>query len=142
MLKGGESGEDEREEDVGSIDGDKRELQRRNGVQFSSREPQECPPTYARSRNQLTHRHGEVGSRRGKGEPGEADEAFSIPVEPTLVSPQTVHTGIYEGFVMVHSTAEASIPAQSEPAIPQTLTWSPVSFGYGFNVHGKHMRYV
>lgn len=58
-------------------------------------------------------------------------ESTSIPVRSAeMVSHQGVHTGIYEGFILAQSTAESALPTQSEPAIPQTLAWSPASFFY------------
>lgn len=116
--EGEEGREVEKEGDGENIDEEEGELQRQSGVQFSSREPQErlsSPPAYAHLQQQRLQRHGEVEGKRSKGEMLKA-----------RTSPHAAPTGIYEGFVIAQSTAVTSIPTQSEPAIPQTLAWSPV----------------
>ncbi|VDO01338.1 unnamed protein product [Rodentolepis nana] len=136
MFKTGESGEEEgsavaveNEDDV--ADGENLEedveLRRRIGVQFSSREPQECPSIpsgYSRLQHQprsITRRGGE-----GKKVKGGLVESPSIAVGSVeIASHQGTHTGIYEGFILVQSTAESAPPTRSEPAIPHTQTWSP-----------------
>lgn len=144
MLKPGESGEDEEREPDDELeangenidDDDGGEFRSRSGVQFSSKEPQECPPTpaYARPQHQRpARRGGGVESKKLKGL-----ESSSIPVRSAEVTSQAVPTGIYEGFILAQSTGDACLPTQSEPAIPQTLTWSPVSSAISFNsrIHG------
>nr|CDS19063.1 merlin:moesin:ezrin:radixin [Echinococcus granulosus] len=128
----GEEGEEEREvEEEGdgeNIDEKEGELQRQSGVQFSSRESQErlsSPPAYAHLQHQRRQRHGGAEGRRSKGETIKGIDLPSDPVRLAQASPHAVPSGIYEGFVMAHSAAVASIPTQSEPAIPQTLAWSP-----------------
>ncbi|VDK31467.1 unnamed protein product [Taenia asiatica] len=126
--EGEEEREVEEEEDGENIDEGEGELQRQSGVQFSSKEPQErlsSPPAYAHLQHQRLQRHGGVEGKLSKGEMLKGIDSSSNPVRHARASPHAVPTGIYEGFVMARSTAVTSIPTQSEPAIPQTLAWSP-----------------
>ncbi|KAL5108249.1 hypothetical protein TcWFU_010086 [Taenia crassiceps] len=126
--EGDEEREVEEEGDGENIDEEEGELQRQSGAQLSSAEPQErlsSPPTYAHLQHQRLQRHGGIKGKRSNGEMIRAIDSSSNPVRHAQASPHAVPTGIYEGFVMAQSTAVTSIPTQSEPAIPQTLAWSP-----------------
>ncbi|VDM32046.1 unnamed protein product [Hydatigera taeniaeformis] len=126
------NGEEERELDEEgdkvNIDEEEGELQGQNEVQSSSREPRDrlpSPTVYAHLQHQRLQRHGGVKGRRIKDEHNKGIDSSSISVRLAQASPHAVPTGIYEGFVMAQSTTVTSIPTQSEPAIPQTVAWSP-----------------
>ncbi|VDD81816.1 unnamed protein product [Mesocestoides corti] len=91
----------------------------RPGVQFATgqllHQPSTTSPIYARLRHHQRQRRQTAQYRRCK------EGASQL-----LAPPQAPSTGIYEGFLWSQSPVAASVPTQSEPAIPQMIPWSPV----------------
>uniref|UniRef100_A0A5K3F333 FERM domain-containing protein n=3 Tax=Mesocestoides corti TaxID=53468 RepID=A0A5K3F333_MESCO len=90
----------------------------RPGVQFATgqllHQPSTTSPIYARLRHHQRQRRQTAQYRRCK------EGASQL-----LAPPQAPSTGIYEGFLWSQSPVAASVPTQSEPAIPQMIPWSP-----------------
>ncbi len=84
------------------------------------------PPVYARLRHHQHHHH--AGMQQPHQQLGQYKKAHRYEAPDPDSLPQPPPIGIYEGFLWGSAGVAVTLPAQSEPAIPQMIPRSPVSF--------------